>query len=67
MAARPLESIFTARMIIVCQTNMLAMASHSSSRIFARGTVKGTLSITRARPSTGTPSQIDRARKVSGG
>jgi hypothetical protein len=38
MAARPLDSAFTARIMQACQTNMLTAASDSSSGQWRRGT-----------------------------
>ena len=58
MAARPLESVRTARMMQACQTNMLVVASQSSSRQCARGIVNGTFITTSAAASTGMPSQL---------
>ena len=71
MAARPLESPWTARMMQKCQTNMLAADSLSNSRQWAppapAGRRHGTLSHHNASASTGSPTHIDSARKVSGG
>ncbi|MCY1535753.1 hypothetical protein D9M68_711720 [compost metagenome] len=54
-------------MMQACQTNMLVAPSHTSSGHALRGTRNGTFITTSAIASTGTPSQIEIARKASGG
>ena len=67
MAERPELSDWMARMMTTCQTIMFGSASRSTSRQCARGSVSGTFSQTSAAPSTGSPSSMLRARKLSGG
>ena len=67
MAARPLDSVLTARMMHTCQTNMLVAASHKSAGQCWRGTRNGTFSTTSPSASTGMPSQMDSARKLRAG
>ena len=67
MAARPLESVRTAKMMHTCQTNMLVAVSHSSSRQEVRAMPNGTFNTTSPAARTGRPIHIDKARKVSGG
>ena len=67
MAARPLVSDPTARMISPCHNTMLNMASQNSSPHWWRGTAKGTLSRRSVSANSGNPKVVAIARKVKGG